>query len=414
MALRRTVLASFAAVAAWSALVAAPAAHAASPARSLVYDVPSTKGNIDVSKVNFNDDTKKLTAWVRLPAGYDDQPDRRWPVLYLLHGWEDSSNAWLDPKKGSIDTVLPADFNGIVVMPEGGKEWFVNWADPAKNPGHQWEDYLLDEVVPFMESHLRILPGRANHAIGGLSMGGFGGLRAVATMPTYFGQAVVYSGLVNTQDPSFQTILNIAQIPRPGYGAVFGTLTGAYATTLNPIKYARDFSGSNISLYYGTPSIAFLWSTDVRVHGVATLEIGVGLETRDLLAALKPTTANVFSMNLAGGQHDWPWWRQYLANSVQRGLWNAPPITQTSQATSWTYDTMATHGNAWGLGFKMQTAPVGTVTLQRSGSTLTGTGKGTIQITGGAADDDDSGNGTLAGCSYTLTLPFKQQLPAGC
>lgn len=186
-----------------AALSLAPAtANAASPSRDVQFDVPSLQGNIDVSRVQFNTNTTRLTAWVRLPAGYDEQPDRQWPVLYLLHGWEDNSSGWLDPKKGSIDTVLPADFPGIVVMPEGAKSWFINWASPTGNPGQKWGDYLLDEVVPFMEDHLRIAPGRANHAIGGLSMGGFGGLNALASLPSYFGHALSFSGLLDDQDLS--------------------------------------------------------------------------------------------------------------------------------------------------------------------------------------------------------------------
>lgn len=64
------------------------AAHAA--ARYEEIDLPSTKGNIDLSYVKLNRLTS-LMATVRLPDGYDEQPDKRWPVLYLLPGIGDNS-----------------------------------------------------------------------------------------------------------------------------------------------------------------------------------------------------------------------------------------------------------------------------------------------------------------------------------
>ena len=50
----------------------------------------------------------------------------------------------------------------------------------------------------------------------------------------------------------------------------------------------------------------------------------------------------------------------------------------------------------------------------RNGQTLSATGKGTVTINPGAADDDASGNGTKPECSFTATLPFTHTLPAGC
>lgn len=402
-----------ASVALATAFVAPTAAQAASAARSVQYEVPSLQGNVDPKRVQFNG-TDRLTAWVRLPAGYDEQPDRKWPVLYLLHGWEDNSDAWLNPKKGDINRVLPADFPAIVVMPEGARAWWINWADDNANPGQQWGDYLLEEVVPFFEQRLRIQPGRANHAIGGLSMGGFGAVRATAALPSYFGHALSFSGLLDNQDVTFSQILGIAQIGNKGYSSVFGWLVGPYAASLNPRNNARDFRNSRLTVTFGTPAVSTLWSLDIRARGLATLEIGAQLQARQFLEAVKNNGAAVVNTNRNNGSHDWAWWKQDLADSVKRGLFAAPPVTETSQATSWEYDTMADHGNAWGIGFKLQSKPTQPIALIRRGQVLTGTGTGTIRISGGAADADASGNGTREDCTFTTALPFARALPAGC
>ncbi len=389
------------------------AALAESPARNVEYDLPSLKGNVDVSRVQFNGTTKKLSAWVRLPPGYDDQPNRRWPVVYLLHGWEDSSSAWIEHKKGQFAEMNP-DFPGIVVMPEGARAWFINWANPAGNPGQKWGDYLLDEVVPFMERELRIAPGRANHAIGGLSMGGYAGLNAVSALPSYFGHGLSFSGLLDNQDFNFSQILNIAQIGHPGYASVFGPSTGAYAEAMNPLKNAKEFAGSRLTVTYGTPALATAFIGDIRQRGEASLEIGAQGQARRFLSAVRYVGASVYTNNRQGGSHAWLWWRNDLTAAVKRGLFGGVPITSTDQAKTWTYGTMADHGNAWGLGFKLAARPTSKVVLKRNGSTLTGTGRGSIRISGGAADADASGNGTLPECTFQLTLPFTQQLPASC
>lgn len=299
-------------------------------------------------------------------------------------------------------------------MPEGGKNWFVNWADDNANPGNRWSDYLLEEVVPFMEEKLRILPGRANHAIGGLSMGGFGGLNATAALPSYFGHALSFSGLLDNQDVTFSQILGVAQIGNPGYSSVFGWLVAPYAASLNQRNKARDFRLSRLTVSYGTPAVSTLWSFDIRARGEATLEVGAQLQARQFVAAIGRNGAIVETRNINNGSHNWRLWRQLLADAVRRGLFRAPPVTETSQARVWEYDTMQMHGNAWGIGFQMQTKPTDNVELLRRGNLLIGRGSGTIRIAGGAADDDASGDGTRPDCTYTLQLPFAQVLPSGC
>lgn len=395
-------------------LVPSAVAQAASEPRSVQLDVPSLQGNVDASKAQFNG-INRLTAWVRLPAGYDDQPDRQWPVLYLLHGWEDNSNAWLDPKKGSIDTVLPKDFDGIVVMPEGARGWFVNWYADKGNPGQQWGNYLLDEVVPFMEQQFRIAPGRANHAIGGLSMGGYGAVQAVGALPSYFGHAISFSGLLDNQDLAFTNLLNIAQLGwHPGYDSIFGPSTSAYAASLNPKRNPARFAGSRMTLVYGTPPVSVLWSLDVRPRGLAILEIGAQGQARQLVSALKGSGASVFTNNRNNGTHDWPWWRKDLADAVARGLFADPPVTSTAKAKVWTYTTMNQHGNAWGLGYQFPSRPTSEVKFVRRGVLLEGFGRGTVRIAGGAADADSSGAGTREDCTFTVQLPFQLAIPSGC
>jgi enterochelin esterase family protein len=121
---------------------------------------------------------------VYTPPGYDAKHKGGYPVLYLLHGWSDSADAWTDVGQANLilDSLLATGkiVPMIVVMPLGyGDYSFVTsghdvWNDPAKVDENLNLDsnMLLQEVVPAVEREYNIAKGRQNHAIAGLSMGG--------------------------------------------------------------------------------------------------------------------------------------------------------------------------------------------------------------------------------------------------
>lgn len=91
------------------------------------------------------------------------------PVLYLLHGAGDDETGW--KVKGSADIVLDNLYADkklvpmLVVMPNG----FAKGKDGNKNSG--FEDDLLKDIIPYIESHYSVKADRESRAIAGLSMG---------------------------------------------------------------------------------------------------------------------------------------------------------------------------------------------------------------------------------------------------
>jgi S-formylglutathione hydrolase FrmB len=126
---------------------------------------------------------------VLLPAGYDTDPGRRWPVTYFLHGGG-----------GNVNDVAAAPAlhseSMITVVPDGGlKGWYADWlmqntAEGAAN----WETFHLKQVVPFIDAHLRTRTDRAHRAVVGLSMGGYGSLHYAQVRPDLFGHVAALSG----------------------------------------------------------------------------------------------------------------------------------------------------------------------------------------------------------------------------
>lgn len=125
---------------------------------------------------------------VYTPPGYDEKHKGGYPVLYLLHGWSDTEDAWdADGHANLILDRLLAEQKivpMIVVMPQGyGDLNFVQhgwgvWSDPAQiseNLG-LYSKMLLTEILPAVDHEYNVAPGRENRAIAGLSMGGLEGL----------------------------------------------------------------------------------------------------------------------------------------------------------------------------------------------------------------------------------------------
>ena len=122
---------------------------------------------------------------IYLPPDYFSS-DRRYPVLYMLHGAGGNYTEWSDsflPERADelirVGEIQPL----IIVMPDGGeRSYFANLTD-----GPRWGDYLAYEVVPFIDAMYRTVPTRASRAIGGLSSGGLGALQLALNHPDLFG-----------------------------------------------------------------------------------------------------------------------------------------------------------------------------------------------------------------------------------
>lgn len=114
--------------------------------------------------------------WVYKPPGYDEHSRQRYPVLYLLHGSNDTPAGWTMAGCANLilDNLLAEKkiVPMIVVMPFGHAVPFTAPMETQRKNTALMEEYLLKDVAPAMEQKYRVARGRENHAIVGLSMGG--------------------------------------------------------------------------------------------------------------------------------------------------------------------------------------------------------------------------------------------------
>jgi enterochelin esterase-like enzyme len=115
-------------------------------------------------------------AFVYTPPGYDRQSGTRYPVLYLQHGWGEDETAWANQGRANLimDNLIAAGTARpfIIVMTYG----MTNDARPGTLPSFDvkpFQTVLVNELIPYVDSHFRTLADQRHRAMAGLSMGGF-------------------------------------------------------------------------------------------------------------------------------------------------------------------------------------------------------------------------------------------------
>ncbi len=240
-----------------------------------------------------------------LPARFDAEPARRWPVLFLLHGADEPESYRSWTSKTDVES-FTRDMDLIVVMPEAGMwGFYADWWNDGTGGAPRWETFHLTEVREIVERNFRAGDGRV---IAGLSMGGFGAMSYAARHPDLFLGAASFSGVLDLADEQTQGIVDPRTFGDPAAQA-------AVWRAHDPCMLAPALRGKTLYVAYGDgdpgpldPSGAAHDALEARLAGqneafVARLhDLGI------------PATIDAYG----AGTHSWPYW--------QRGLHAALPL----------------------------------------------------------------------------------------
>lgn len=178
---------------------AAPATAQVEPSGPLA-PVSPLKGTLDRITVhgeslvdNLAGDTPDRPVSIYLPPGYDASPDRRYPVVYVLHGFTDNDLRWFGWEEHFVN--VPAAFERaleagtvsemILVMPNAYTAYAGSMYSSSVTTG-DWETYVADELVAWIDDHYRTVADRASRGLTGHSMGGYGAVRIAMKRPDVF------------------------------------------------------------------------------------------------------------------------------------------------------------------------------------------------------------------------------------
>ena len=136
---------------------------------------------------------------IYLHEGYETH-QRTYPVTYLLHGYGDSDDGWI--QFGEINRLADAAIKEgkiapmLIVTPDGFKSFYMNAADGSMN----YEDFFIKELIPHIEKTFKAKTDKRFRGIAGLSMGGYGSLLYALKYPNMFSAAAPLSAAIWTNE----------------------------------------------------------------------------------------------------------------------------------------------------------------------------------------------------------------------
>lgn len=126
---------------------------------------------------------------VYLPPGYHDYPDNRYPVVYLLHGHTQDYNSYYS-SYGLLnrlnDMISGKIIKPMIVVTPNGKNKYTGSMYTNSSVSGNWEDFIVQDVVQFVEGKYQILNQPQSRGLGGFSSGGYGTIKLAMKHPSVY------------------------------------------------------------------------------------------------------------------------------------------------------------------------------------------------------------------------------------
>ena len=143
---------------------------------------PSLEGNLD-------GDPPERSVFVYLPASYAEAPERRYPVVYLLHGYGLRAARWMTlfDIAGAANRAMDGGAAREMILVNPSAYTIFDGSMYASSPvTGDWESFIAGDLVAFIDSRYRTIADRRSRGLAGHSMGGYGALRIAMKRPDVF------------------------------------------------------------------------------------------------------------------------------------------------------------------------------------------------------------------------------------
>ena len=216
----------------------------------------------------YSESTKtNRRAFIYTPPGYDSDQDKRYPVLYLQHGWGENEYGWAVQGHASLimdNLIAEGDAKPFIVVMTYG---MTNDVRPGGIGGFdisQFETVLVKELIPYVDSNFRTLIDQPNRAMAGLSMGGMETKTITLRHLDTFSHIGLFSGgTISVEDVNkTEGFTEKVKLVFVSYGSKEVGGDGRQRRGGDPeaITNALNESGIN-SHYYLSPETAHEWQT---------------------------------------------------------------------------------------------------------------------------------------------------------
>lgn len=158
----------------------------------------------NVQQILFNSPSTGTVrpAYVYTPADYG-KTDKRYPVLYLQHGWGENETTW--PNQGHANLIMDnliaeGKCEPFIIVMTYGMTNDIKFGGLRNFDAKDFETVLIDELIPYVDANFLTIPNRENRAMAGLSMGGMETKLITLRRPEVFGYYGIMSGGMYSPD----------------------------------------------------------------------------------------------------------------------------------------------------------------------------------------------------------------------
>src|SRR5579864_5705238 len=182
---------------------------------------------------NLEGDSPDRDVSIYLPPSYASDRTRRYPVVYVLHGFTDSDDRWFGLKQSFINLPAVTDkalANGsarkmILVMPNAYTAYQGSMYSTSETTG-DWDRFISEDLVSYIDGHYRTIPQVASRGLAGHSMGGYGTIRIGMKHPEVFSSIYILSPCcmipnLNPQSPVWpkaEAVESAAEVAKADFG----------------------------------------------------------------------------------------------------------------------------------------------------------------------------------------------------
>ena len=327
---------------------------------------------------------------ILLPVGYGSDTTLRYPVLYLFHGTSGQASDWIDAG-GAEQTTAP--YKVITVMPDCGFNgdggfWFTDWVDRTTTHGpSQFESYLIDSLIPWVDMNLNTIPSRDGRAVAGLSQGGYGSAEMAARHPDMFVSMASFSGAPEIErDPDvYPGAIGVIEAIEVGLDRVppFSELGNPVTDQINweghdPATLITNLRGMSIDLWTGE-GIDGPYDTTPN-PSASGIEAAVYYSTSHFHQHLVDAGIRSYYDDYVNGTHSWGYWARDLRAYVPMMM---DDFANPPQPTVISYMSIDKNWSQWGYTVSMDRTAVQEFSSLTDGTSsgFSFSGSGTATVT---------------------------------
>ncbi len=136
-------------------------------------------------------------AFVYTPPGYDKNQSQRYPVLYLQHGWGEDETAWSNQGHANLimdNLIADGKIKPFIIVMTYGMTNEIKFGGLRNFDITPFQTVLVDELIPYVDSHFRTFADQPHRAMAGLSMGGMETKMITLNKPEVFSHYALLSG----------------------------------------------------------------------------------------------------------------------------------------------------------------------------------------------------------------------------